>query len=138
MTEKFSLEQIWAQIDHHTSQVNGKLMQNLVGLVETQDQEGGLKLQDDEITAAMSASEEDDEDMEEEEAEDEMEENAGKGGIEGDYGDEEGNNLFEKDSEEVSNFMQDMEEEEMNLDGLKLPNQDEDEESYGGEEGEDE
>ena len=101
MTEKFSLEQIWAQIDHHTSQVNGKLMQNLVGLVETQDQEGGLKLQDDEVTAAMSEEEEEeDEDMEEEEGEEEMEEKAGAGGIEGDYGDEEGgDNLFEKDSE---------------------------------------
>jgi len=65
VTEKFSLDQIWAQIDHHTSQVNSKLMQNLVGLVETQDQEGGLKLQDEEQTAAMSdEEEEEDEAME--------------------------------------------------------------------------
>ena len=48
----------------------------------------------------MSAEEEEDEDMEEEEGEEEMEEKAGAGGIEGDYGDEEGgDNLFEKDSE---------------------------------------
>ena len=63
------------------------------------------------------------------------------GGIQGEYGDEMGDNLFEKESEDVENFMQDMEEEEMALDGLKLPDKDEDEEDdeeYGGEEGEEE
>merc|ERR1711957_87220 len=56
---------------------------------------------------------------EEEEGEEEMNErlNAIEGKINGDYGEE----LFEKDESEVEEYMQDMEENEIAMDDLKMP-----------------
>jgi hypothetical protein len=117
-------------------------MNNLTNLVaQSEEKEGGLMLIDEneETNAASVGGDEDLEDgdsMLDEEGEDELDE---KDGIKGDYGDEEG--LFEKDEDhsDVEEFMQDMEEDEMMMDDLKMPHdlegEDDDDDE---EEGEDE
>ena len=114
-------------------------MNNLANLVETQDQEGGLTLFD------MSTSEQsqDGSENEGEEGENEIED-----AIQGDYGAEEdgkgddGSSLFEKevDDSDVEDYMQDMEEDEMAMDGLKMPDglKKPEDDDYGLESGEDE
>jgi hypothetical protein len=117
-------------------------MNNLTNLVaQSEEKEGGLMLIDEneETNAASVGGDEDLEDgdsMLDEEGEEELDE---KDGIKGDYGDEEG--LFEKDEDhsDVEEFMQDMEEDEMMMDDLKMPHdlegEDDDDDE---EEGEDE
>ena len=117
-------------------------MHNLTNLVaQSEEKEGGLQLFDEnEETLAQSVGDgeemEDGDSMLDEEGEEELDE---KAGIKGDYGDEEG--LFEKDEDhsDVEEFMQDMEEDEMMMDDLKMPHdlegEDDDDDE---EEGEDE
>jgi len=79
-------------------------------------------MNENEDTSAHSLGEmekDDDNSMDEEEGEEEMNErlNAIEGKINGDYGEE----LFEKDESEVEEYMQDMEENEIAMDDLKMP-----------------
>lgn len=95
VTENFGLDQIWAQIEHHTDGVNKKLINNLTELVSNEDfLEEIFKQGNDQSTSddgekhdeSEAAQDEDNENysFEKDDAEDE----SGEEDLGGDYGDE--------------------------------------------------
>ena len=130
----FGLDQIWAQIEHHTSSVNDKLINQLTTLMADED-----FLRNIASTDVDSYDEDDDEEASEGEGEDGIEAEYGDeddsqkpdykfekdGGEESDglHIDEKDGGIFDKneDDSEVEEFMEGLENDEMDLDGLKLP-----------------
>ena len=128
----FGLDQIWAQIEHHTEQINAKLIGNLTKLMNDDDFLKEL------AEGAHSTSDElENSDKNGEGSNDGADED---GSLAGDYGEESGedeadfdlmkkrgkkdaDNFFDKeeDASDVEAFMEGLEEDEMAEAGLKIP-----------------
>ena len=137
----FGLDQIWAQIEHHTSSVNDKIINQMTALMTDEDfLKNAIASTDDELEGEDEAGEADDEagidadygdeneEGEEEGDEYEFEKDGDKDELELEKGKGKGG-LFDKqrDSDsEVEDFMDDIENAQLDLDGLKLPSDAED------------